>query len=372
MKVKNWLFVVLVASCFIVLGCSQSPVPVSHQYSFQPKMQAAKHWQVLAQDVSNDVSQMFQMIEEEFPGTGAIHVKPVSIIKRESSSFSNALESFMLTDLTHLGAKVDNQADDAYQIYWSVQSVEHDAPRSFNRTPPGTFTAVGALGYGVYKIFRDSTRFAQAVTTGAVLDIASGFSQFAFQELPKNEVIVNITIQDGDDIIYRLSNIYYIKDLDKDHYHLTKDLYYDAKKAQTRTVNVRSKKDPHPIPYEDTFEVIFFQFDEYEIKEEYKDSLEKHVALLKEHPEIPVVIEGHTDSKGSEEYNLNLSQKRAEAVYDYFVQQNISADRLHKKGHAFFKPLAPNVTEDGRDNPEGRAKNRRAEIQWMVNQVVSN
>jgi len=324
MKVKNWFFVVVLAAVFfLIMGLGQTKILASQSGSgtSQYNLQTAKHWKALAQDVSRDISKMYQMAEKEYPGS--IHQKPLRIITRETSSFSTALESFLNTDLTHLGIRVDNEASDPYLLYWSVQPVNHIPQRSPAR-------------------------------------------------VPENEIVVNVTIQDGDDIIYRTSNVYNIRDDEKDHYHLTKDLYYSKEKAQTRTVNVRGEVDPRAIPYEDTFDVIFFQFDKYEIKEEYKDTLDRHVELLKEHPDIPVVIEGHTDSVGSEEYNLNLSQQRAEAVYDYLVQRNISSDRLHKKGHAFFKPLAPNVTEDGRDNPEGRAKNRRAEIQWMVNQVVTN
>jgi len=324
MKVKNWFFVVVLAAVFfLIMGLGQTKILASQSGSgtSQYNLQTAKHWKALAQDVSRDISKMYQMAEKEYPGS--IHQKPLRIITRETSSFSTALESFLNTDLTHLGIRVDNEASDPYLLYWSVQPVNHIPQRSPAR-------------------------------------------------VPENEIVVNVTIQDGDDIIYRTSNVYNIRDDEKDHYHLTKDLYYSKEKAQTRTVNVRGEVDPRPVPYEDTFDVIFFQFDEYEIKEEYKDTLDRHVELLKEHPDIPVVIEGHTDSIGSEEYNLNLSQQRAEAVYNYLVERNISSDRLHKKGHAFFKPLAPNVTEDGRDNPEGRAKNRRAEIQWMVNQVVTN
>jgi len=324
MNSKNRLLVVvLIAIFFLFMGLGQSKILASQSDSSTSpyNLQTAKHWKALAQDVSNDISKMYQMVEKEYPGS--IHEKPLRIITRETSSFSSALASFLSTDLTHLGIRVDDEASDPYMLYWSVQPVDH-TPYS-----PGS-------------------------------------------TVPENEIVVNITIQDGENIIYRASNTYNIRNVERDHYHLTKDLYYSKEKAQTRTVNVRGEVDPRAIPYEDTFDVIFFQFDKYEIKEEYKDTLDRHVELLKEHPDIPVVIEGHTDSVGSEEYNLNLSQQRAEAVYDYLVQRNISPDRLHKKGHAFFKPLAPNVTEDGRDNPEGRAKNRRAEIQWMVNQVVTN
>ncbi len=112
----------------------------------------------------------------------------------------------------------------------------------------------------------------------------------------------------------------------------------------------------------DAFEMIFFEFDEYAIQKEHIPVLEKYVHFLSEYPEIKVVIQGHTDSFGSEAYNIDLSHKRAKAVQDYFTKRGVSSDRLETTGHAYFKPIARNTTEDGQDNPEGRALNRRAEL----------
>jgi outer membrane protein OmpA-like peptidoglycan-associated protein len=90
--------------------------------------------------------------------------------------------------------------------------------------------------------------------------------------------------------------------------------------------------------------------------------LDEAARILEENPEVRVTIEGHTDSIGTEAYNLRLSQRRANAVQRYLVSKGISADRLETIGKGEGEPVAPNTLPDGRDNPEGRAMNRRAEL----------
>ena len=76
-----------------------------------------------------------------------------------------------------------------------------------------------------------------------------------------------------------------------------------------------------------------------------------------------IQIAGHTDSKGSDEYNLQLSQQRAEAVAAWLVNNtNMTSDRLISKGYGETQPVADNQKPNGEDNPEGRAKNRRVEV----------
>jgi outer membrane protein OmpA-like peptidoglycan-associated protein len=79
--------------------------------------------------------------------------------------------------------------------------------------------------------------------------------------------------------------------------------------------------------------------------------------VLKANPQIAKVrVEGHTDSVGSDETNLTLSQGRAESVMKYLTDKGVDASRLEAKGFGESKPLADNKTE------EGRAKNRRVEF----------
>ncbi len=99
---------------------------------------------------------------------------------------------------------------------------------------------------------------------------------------------------------------------------------------------------------------VHFPFDSWKVDPKYYPEIERFAKFLKENPNIKVEIQGHTDSIGSERYNLILSQKRAEAVKDILVKKyGISPDRIIAKGYGESKPIASNKT------PEGRAKNRR-------------
>lgn len=107
---------------------------------------------------------------------------------------------------------------------------------------------------------------------------------------------------------------------------------------------------------------IQFDFDKSNIKPEWRVVLDEGVATLTRRPDMNVVIEGHTDSKGTVPYNQRLSERRAGAVLDYFVGKGISRSRMDVIGYSELRPKASNTDPDGSDNPEGRAINRRVEL----------
>ncbi len=121
---------------------------------------------------------------------------------------------------------------------------------------------------------------------------------------------------------------------------------------------------PAPAPAE-TRRIILrginFDFDKSNIKSEFAPVLDEAAQALKDNPNVRVIIEGHTDSIGSDEYNQRLSERRANAVKAYLTSRGIDASRLDTVGKGEREPIADN-TKNGRDNPEGRAMNRRAEL----------
>lgn len=104
---------------------------------------------------------------------------------------------------------------------------------------------------------------------------------------------------------------------------------------------------------------IFYEFDSEKLTPESKVELEKLTRLLMNNPGLKVELQGHTDSKGSDAYNLNLSQKRAEEVVKYLLAKGVSPEQLKAKGYGETQPIAKNENADGSDNPEGRKLNRR-------------
>lgn len=101
---------------------------------------------------------------------------------------------------------------------------------------------------------------------------------------------------------------------------------------------------------------IYFDFDKTTLKSQSFVELNKVVEFLKSNPSVEIEISGHTDSKGSDDYNLNLSQGRSQSVVDYIVSQGIDAFRLTAHGYGESKPIDTNDTE------AGRANNRRVEF----------
>ncbi|MGQ8338496.1 OmpA family protein [Sunxiuqinia sp. A32] len=101
---------------------------------------------------------------------------------------------------------------------------------------------------------------------------------------------------------------------------------------------------------------IFFKTDSYEILESSRAELVLLLSFLKNNPSIKVEIGGHTDNVGSEDYNQNLSELRAKAVYEFLVKNKLDAERLSFKGYGMSQPVSTN------DSASGRAKNRRTEF----------
>ena len=100
---------------------------------------------------------------------------------------------------------------------------------------------------------------------------------------------------------------------------------------------------------------VEFDFDKATIKKGYYNDIDNLVKVMKDYPDLNVVIEGHTDSVGTDAYNKKLSQQRADAVKKYMVESGIDANRLKAQGFGESKPIASNDTD------EGRQQNRRVE-----------
>lgn len=101
---------------------------------------------------------------------------------------------------------------------------------------------------------------------------------------------------------------------------------------------------------------VLFAFDKATLSPEAFRNVDKLVDFLQKHPNRSVLIEGHTDSVGSDEYNLNLSEKRADAVKNALVSKGVGEERITPKGYGKKYPVASNNTS------EGRQLNRRVEV----------
>lgn len=104
---------------------------------------------------------------------------------------------------------------------------------------------------------------------------------------------------------------------------------------------------------------IFFDFNESTLRSESTAELDRVITILEKEPGMRIEISGHTDNKGSKEYNLHLSEERAKTVANYLISKGIDSSRVEYKGYAFEEPIADNETE------EGRQLNRRVEFKVL-------
>ncbi|MFC1896734.1 OmpA family protein, partial [Thermodesulfobacteriota bacterium] len=103
-------------------------------------------------------------------------------------------------------------------------------------------------------------------------------------------------------------------------------------------------------------QLVQFDFDKYDLKTEYFANIDEVITHLENDPSSRLLVEGHTCSLGTEQYNQRLSERRAQAVVDYLVSKDIAEDRLESKGYGEALPIAPNDTEENRSN------NRRVQL----------
>lgn len=108
-------------------------------------------------------------------------------------------------------------------------------------------------------------------------------------------------------------------------------------------------------------EDIYFDFDKATLKETSEPELLRLYHLLIQYPALKVRINGHTDNRGSKDYNLLLSESRALSVYAWLIDKGIDSSRLDFKGYGKFRPIATNKTD------EGRQENRRVEFEVIDN-----
>ncbi|MCK9997034.1 MAG: OmpA family protein [Candidatus Krumholzibacteria bacterium] len=104
---------------------------------------------------------------------------------------------------------------------------------------------------------------------------------------------------------------------------------------------------------------ILFDLDQATLQPKSTKQLQDVVTLMKNQPDLKLEVQGHTDDQGEDDYNLDLSQRRAEAVVAYLGLFGVDTGRLVPKGFGESKPVMENTTE------EGRAKNRRVELVKM-------
>ena len=170
-------------------------------------------------------------------------------------------------------------------------------------------------------------------------------------------------VQDLDSLTYLLPGAYYYID-DVSLYCLTcGDSSQQAVIALVDTVTIEQKILGTDVPLQEgsTFVLknIFFDFDKSVLLQQSYNELKGLVEILNKYPKMKIEVGGHTDGRGSIDYNQRLSESRAKAVVDYLISKGIDPARLKYKGYGKTQPIDSNKTD------EGRARNRRVEFKIL-------
>ena len=107
------------------------------------------------------------------------------------------------------------------------------------------------------------------------------------------------------------------------------------------------------------FQPIYFDYDQAIIRAEYTDFLKRMIRVVNGHSDLRIKVTGHTDSDGSDAYNIELSKKRAQALIDFFVTNGLSRDKIEVEFKGESAPIDSNKT------PQGKQRNRRVDFAFI-------
>lgn len=221
-------------------------------------------------------------------------------------------------------------------------------------------------GSDIFKIVltEDARPDPVALVSGKVVEINSGNPLKAeiLYKLLESDKLVGTATSNETDGRYQIS----LKGGRKYSYMAQKDGYYSISEninltALTTYLEIKKNLTLAPIKTGQVIRLnnLFFVFDTAKLIEESQGELKQLLSTLENNPSLKIEIAGHTDSKGSDAYNIDLSNRRAKAVVDYLVQHGIEPHRLQSEGYGESHPIATNNTD------EGRQLNRRVEFEVL-------
>lgn len=211
---------------FLCSGCnSRIPEPVGYEYSQQQKMQAAQHWNVLADDVASRINN--ELILSDYLET-PVYIKTTCgdednpCEPYETSAFNEGFRDLLITDLVNYGVPVRQQPDpDAIIVHYKVQVVYHHATR-VRPVQPGLLTGLTAA----ITVLRNAPSEVLTVALAGMVDLAYNNAVHSGHF----EVIITTSMVSQDRYLFRTSDIYYIND--KDFYQ------YQTAMPQTKTIQI--------------------------------------------------------------------------------------------------------------------------------------
>lgn len=202
---------ILIASLGLGACASQVPLATTYPITYQQKMQAAHHWDVLAADVADRLSKALST-QDPSGGKQILNVQGAKCC----TVFNYAFHEFLVTRLLEKGFGVSSSPNVGLPVTYQTQVVTHK-DRGFIRPTPGLFTGLTA-GVLVLRNLAKSASPGPAAAVGLAavgLDVGTGYITGG---VPDNEIIVTTSVMSGDRYLVRISDIYYVNDNNRDQY----------------------------------------------------------------------------------------------------------------------------------------------------------
>lgn len=204
------------------------------------------------------------------------------------------------------------------------------------------FASDGHMGYGNLDIYRSEGDFSEAQNLGASINSSS--DDFAFAKKAGEEKGYIASNRRGTDNLYAFTRKDYEPPV----------VEFDDRETNTETGRQQLRDVGN----------IYFDFDKATIKPESEPTLNKVVDIMKKYPELKIEIGSHADARGTDKYNMALSERRAASTLEYLVEHGIERSRLTSKGYGESMPLN-DCTKPHMCSEEQYAKNRRSEFTIM-------
>jgi outer membrane protein OmpA-like peptidoglycan-associated protein len=266
------------------------------------------------------------------------------------------------TNLTNLGYPINTSADELYYI--KDPSGKPDAYVVSNR--------IGSIALKNPTCCDDIWRIQyepKLAVIGKVVNCAT--------KEPMTDLVVKMVDNSGTVRTYNSTDGSFAFNMAREHtYVITGDKQgFSSTRATVSTADVK-RSDPADTAYvticletiENRFRVsnVYYDYDLASLRPESIASLDSLVNFMRDNPSLSVEIYSFADAKGTDAYNKNLSERRAQSVKDYLVNNGIENERMIVKGLGETNPAAPNTSTGGEDNPVGRQLNRRTEFRVVT------
>jgi len=287
------------------------------------------------------------------------------------------------TTPTHMGSEVNSRVDD---IFFSLADDGYHGYIVSNRTGTISLKSETCCDDIYMLTFLDRIPYDGIAT---VVDQKTGLpiksATVELHEVSPSEKLINVVQDDVSEynFILRGDRKYQFITTREGYYADTSAVFDTYNLVEATKIKKKITLDPVPLPpvvqppppviisTEPVIEygfvlpkldTIYFDYDKYRIRSSEHPVMEDVISKLKEFPQLIVEVASHTDSRGQDDYNYKLSERRTDAAIKYLRKKGIEEYRLIPRYYGEDIPVAPNTTIEGQDNPEGRRKNRRTEF----------